>query len=178
MERARSAVTMLLAVVSASVTLIFAAQPAAAHAELTSSSPREGARLAAAPSSLSIRFSEPPTVDAVLSVTDGCGDEVVDAVEVLNLQLDGDLSAGQPGVWEASFGVVSAVDGHPTRGRFSFRVSGPADCSGTGSDDPDIATGDAATWTPPYMLWGGIALALIAPAAIVRILVSRTRAAS
>ena len=162
-----------LTVATAPVLMVLTAEPAAAHAEFTSSSPAPGARLREAPTSVAIRFSEPPTVDAVLSLTDGCGNEVVEEAEVLNLELQADLAAGQPGVWKASYAVVSAVDGHPTKGRFSFGVTGNSDCSGAPTNHRDVATGETEQWNPPYLLWTAIALAIVAPAAIVRILAGR-----
>jgi methionine-rich copper-binding protein CopC len=176
MARSRPALAAL-AVATAPLWMLVAAEPASAHAEFTSSSPARGARLRAAPASVSIRFSEPPTVDAVLTVTDGCGDEVVEEAEVLNLELQADVATGQPGVWKATYAVVSAVDGHPTKGRFSFGVTGNSDCSGAPTDHRDVATGEPRQWNPPYLLWTAIALAIVAPAAIVRILAARRPAA-
>jgi methionine-rich copper-binding protein CopC len=114
--------------------------PARAHAERSASTPKEGATVGAAPASLRITFTEPPTGNAVVQVLDGCERDVVADVEVQNFEITADLSAGQPGTWTVQSNVISAVDGHNTRDRWTFGVRGEPDCTATGDDGP--AAGD------------------------------------
>jgi methionine-rich copper-binding protein CopC len=118
------------------------AGPARAHAERSVSTPQEGARVTSAPEELSVTFTEPPTGDATVSVLDGCGRDVVADVVVQNFDVTAPLSAGEPGTWRVETNVISAVDGHNTRDRWSFRVRGEPDCSAPASDAPDAAPGD------------------------------------
>lgn len=109
--------------------LLTAAAPASAHAERLGSQPEEGARLKKAPTSISIDFTEPPTGDARLEVLDGCGDDVVQAVEVANRNITSPLQDGEPGDWKVTSTVVSGIDGHQTKDSWSFEVAGQKDCS-------------------------------------------------
>lgn len=117
------------------------AAPASAHAERSASKPEEGARLSAAPSNLRITFTEPPTGDAVAEVLDGCGRNVATDVQAQNLEVDVELAPGQPGKWTVKTNVISGLDGHNTRDRWTFDVRGEADCSAPESAPPQ-ATGD------------------------------------
>ena len=116
--------------------------PAAAHSRFISSIPKKDAQLAAPPKTIELNYSEPPTGDAVVTVRDGCGDDVVTEVAVSNTKVSAPLSTGQAGVWRVRYGVVSAVDGHPTRGAFTFTVDGPQDCS-KGGGPPRKEEGDS-----------------------------------
>lgn len=119
------------------------AAPALAHAERASSRPEEGAKVASAPLSLAITFTEPPTGDAVVEVVDGCKRDVVADVEVRNLEINAALSEGQPGKWTVHTNVISGVDGHNTRDRWTFSVRGEPDCSAPETAAPDdAAAGD------------------------------------
>ena len=119
--------------------LLAHAAPASAHAERSGSTPEEGARLAAAPGNLRITFTEPPTGDAVAEVVDGCGRDVVTGVKVQNFEIDAALVSGQPGTWTVKTNVISGVDGHPTRDRWTFDVRGKPDCSAPESAPPEAA---------------------------------------
>ncbi len=102
--------------------------PAAGHSVLTSSQPRSNQTLAQPPSIVEMDYTEPPTGDASVSVTDGCGDDVVSEIEVQNNTVTTSLAKGGPGRWRVRFAVVSGVDGHATKGGFSFEVEGKRDC--------------------------------------------------
>lgn len=117
--------------------LLAHAAPALAHAERSASTPEEGAAVKAAPGSLTVTFTEPPTGDAVAEVVDGCGRDVVQDVEVQNLELTASLAEGQPGKWTVRTNVISGIDGHQTRDRWTFRVRGEADCSAAATDAPE-----------------------------------------
>ena len=123
---------------TACLVLALWASPAGAHGDLQSTIPEKGSKLEKVPDHLIINFTEAPTKQSLVSVKDGCKDEVVD-----ELQFDGNvahvfLSKGQPGKWKVSYKVVSAIDGHRTNGSYSLDVTGQADCSANnGGSDPD-----------------------------------------
>lgn len=96
----------------------------------------------APPDELQITFTEPPTGDARVAVLDECGRDVVADIQVQNYEITATLSAGQPGIWRVDSNVISAVDGHATRDRWSFEVRGEADCSAPETAVPDAAAGD------------------------------------
>lgn len=139
--------------------------PALAHAERSASSPREGATSATAPEVLRLTFTEPPTGDANVAVLDGCKRDVVADVEVQNFEITATLETGQPGRWSVQTNVISAIDGHNTRDRWTFDVRGEADCSAPETDLPDGAAdddddGDSRS-SVPLLLLGGGTLALL-----------------
>ena len=123
--------------------LLGTASPASAHAQLTSTDPTDGAVLDAAPSQVTLRFSEGVTVQA-------------DGVRVLDrdaARVDGGIAESQgdvvvapideplpPGGYVVAWRVVSA-DGHPVHGAFSFSVGTRTDVS---DDVVDRAFADSA----------------------------------
>lgn len=147
--------------------VLLQAAPALAHAERSASTPKEGATVAAPPETLDITFTEPPTGDAVIEVSDGCGRDVLAGRDVQNFQITASLSEGQPGRWSVQTNVISGVDGHNTRDRWTFRVRGEADCSAPETEAPDEAAGDeddegGGGSALPLLAIGGATLALIA----------------
>lgn len=158
----------------AMVALLIQAGPAAAHAERSASKPKEGAAVAVPPQSLNITFTEPPTGDAVVEVVDGCDRDVVADVEVQNFEITAALSEGQPGRWTVRTNVISGVDGHNTRDRWTFEVQGEPDCSAPESAPPDEAAGDddeedgGGSSPLPLLLIGGATLALVAVGLMLR----------
>lgn len=112
--------------------------PAFAHAELTASSPTNGAMLLDAPKSIELRWSEPVTVGAdQLSLLDATGH----AVKIKTTIADEDVMSAtiEPvskladGLWAVSWKAVSA-DGHLVTGVVGFQV-------GTSSDVAKLAPG-------------------------------------
>ncbi|MEU9174476.1 copper resistance protein CopC [Streptomyces sp. NPDC048420] len=109
-----------------------AAQPAFAHTELVSSSPKDGATPAKAPDHLTLTF-----------------DEAVDLADVRVLTVDGDrlplsrtakgnvvrVALGSPadGKFAVVWSVVDREDGHASSGRIAFAVGTSA--TGTGGDE-------------------------------------------
>jgi putative copper export protein/methionine-rich copper-binding protein CopC len=112
--------------------LLGTAQPASAHTELVSSSPKDGTTPAKAPSHLTLTF-----------------DEAVDLADVRVLTVDGDrlpvsrtakknvvrVALGSPadGKFALVWSVVDAEDGHASSGRIAFAVGAAA--TGTGGDE-------------------------------------------
>lgn len=159
----RTKVVFLVTVAATGLSL--APSPAAGHAVLTRSTPGAKARVSSVPAEIALRFTEPPTRDAVVTITDGCDREVGGEVDVLNAELTTTTVGAQPGRWTVAYQVVSAVDGHPTSGSFSFRVRGAADCD---APPPTIAgggrtrDGDSREGSLVPLLIGGGALVLLA----------------
>jgi copper resistance protein C len=109
---------------------------AGAHGGLQQSSPAADARVKKPPGRVSMSFSEAPSKDSVMEVVDGCKRDVVAGTSVSGNALVGQLGAGQPGTWKASYRVISAEDGHLTKGKYSFVVAGKKDCTpGDGGKD-------------------------------------------
>jgi methionine-rich copper-binding protein CopC len=149
------------------------AAPALAHAERSASRPEEGAALAQVPESLQITFTEPPTGDAVVEVADGCGREVAGDIEVQNFEITASLAEGQPGRWTVRTNVISGVDGHNTRDRWTFQVRGEADCSAPETDAPKAAGDDeddedGGGSSAPLLVIGVATVALVAVGLMLR----------
>ena len=94
------------------------ATPAVAHGGLEGSEPAADARVGKPPKRVTMAFSEVPSEDSVMKVVDGCKRDVLQATSAVGNDLVGELEAGQPGKWKASYRVISAEDGHLTRGTF------------------------------------------------------------
>ena len=141
---------------------------AEAHAERQTSTPRPNSKLRSVPSAVSIQFSEPPTADSAVNVIDGCGDDVVDALEVANLGIDVDLVPGEPGSWTVRSNVVSGLDGHATKDSWRFNVSGTPDCSKEGpdraADDPE----DRGSSSKPVLIIVGVTVVVALVALLIR----------
>lgn len=138
---------------AAAAFVLLLATAAGAHGGLQASDPKDGARLDEVPRRVAMTFSEAPAEDSVVKVLDGCRRDVVSSTTAAGDEIMTVLGDAQPGKWRASYRVISAEDGHLTKGSLSFTVEGPKDCAsgegkGKGRDDP---TGDrrSGTATPP-----------------------------
>lgn len=135
-RRARS---LLGAAMAASVLLVAPlalAGPAAAHDELLSTDPADGATLAEAPDAVTLTFGEEVVeLGTAVVVVDAAGVKLADGP----LAVDGAVITrpiSQPtvaGKVTVSYRVVSA-DGHPVTGRFAFTVESAASASATPSE--------------------------------------------
>lgn len=105
------------------------AAPAYAHGEIQGTDPAAKASVKRAPRSVAVTFTEAPTAQAVLDVTDGCKRDVGRGVDVTDATATVQVAGGQPGRWEVSYRVISALDGHLTRGAYTFTVAGEKDCT-------------------------------------------------
>ncbi|WP_100499520.1 copper resistance CopC/CopD family protein [Geodermatophilus chilensis] len=168
-RRAPAAPLLLLALVGLwSVAGVVTAPPAAAHAELVSTAPAEGARLDEAPDRVTLTFTEGVSLGAGYArVLDAAG-ERVDAGDAT---VEGDtvvvpLRADLPDDgYLVTYRVVSA-DSHPVSGAFSFAVGdgelvAAADATaGAGDTDPVVAAAlPAARW----LGFTGLSLAIGVP---------------
>ena len=116
--------------------------PARAHSELESSRPAAGAKLNKTPGHVVLRFSETPSDDSIVTVADGCTKNLVDDSFVAGKAFHVEVVGGTGGRYLVEYALISAEDGHATKGSFAFNVKGSADCSpDETADDND---GDAA----------------------------------
>ncbi|MDO8307399.1 MAG: copper resistance protein CopC [Actinomycetota bacterium] len=138
------ALGMLLATAS----LLAVAGPAAAHTELISSDPSDGAVLAAAPTAVSFTFSEALLPDTTtISVNDGDGNVIASTpVEpngaTVSAPWPADASAG---TFQVAYRVV-AQDGHPLTGAITVTIEAAASAPGSSAASPSPAA--SATQSP------------------------------
>lgn len=115
------------------------APPALAHAAMVSSDPEAGAKLAAAPGVVRIRFSEPLIVElSALTVVDPTGkswNRSGASERTMSVHLD----TTAQGVYTVEWKTVSPLDGHTLRGEFTFGVG----VSPGESEDLEAAPGPA-----------------------------------
>ncbi|MGW7284242.1 copper resistance protein CopC [Streptomyces sp. NPDC054847] len=124
------AVTVLVGTVLGA--LLAGASPAAAHAALTGSNPKDGAVVATAPKEVTLTFSEQIAMgDDSIRVLEPSGKRA-DTAKVRDLGTGGtvaygvDLHAGLPdGTYTVAWKAVSA-DSHPVSGAFTFSIGAPS----------------------------------------------------
>ncbi|MET9493923.1 copper resistance protein CopC [Streptomyces sp. NPDC006552] len=132
--RFRHLVLLLLAVTGA---LLAGAAPAAAHAALTGSDPKQGAVVETAPRQVSLTFSEDVAIsDDAVRVLDPAGKRV-DSGKVGHsggTTYTVGLHSGLPdGTFTVAYQVVSA-DSHPVSGAFTFSIGAPSKTTAVLSD--------------------------------------------
>ncbi len=102
---------------------LWLAPAAAAHTDLTSSNPKNGATLKTPPSQVSLTFTEEVKDPAYVVVSVGASklktsDPVIDGRTV-----SVDLGEAETGAYRVAYRVIS-VDGHPVSGVIKFNVAG------------------------------------------------------
>ena len=116
------------------------AGPASAHDAAESTSPAQGASLAAPPGEVSVTFSDPPLgIGSSFSVKDASGTEWAEgAVRIVDNVATQKLRSGGPaGVYTVAWRVVGS-DSHPIEGTFTFTAA-------SGAAQAGAATGPAAS---------------------------------
>jgi methionine-rich copper-binding protein CopC len=96
-----------------------------AHAKLVSSVPAGNSQMAAAPPSLTLKFSESATL-AVLKLV-GAGKEIpipLDKSAKPGREFTLSLPALAPGTYSVQWSAVAADDGHVTKDSFTFTITG------------------------------------------------------
>ena len=168
------------AALGAGLVLALAAAPAYAHDELKSSSPADGATLAAPPAQVVLTFEEPPVELGAQVVVTGPDGSVSSGAP----RLDGDdvIQDVQPQAPAGRYTIgwrVTSDDGHPVSGTLAFTAQAAA----TGTTTPSApatapaASAEAATPAPapaprrePLIpSWGWIAAGVIAIVAAIRL---------
>ncbi|TDT81494.1 hypothetical protein DFO47_103147 [Arthrobacter sp. AG258] len=102
--------------------------PACAHDAAESTSPAQGASVAAPPEEVSVTFSNPPLgIGSSFSVKDASGTEWADgSVRIVDNVATQKLRSGGPaGAYKVAWRVVSS-DSHPIEGTFTFTAAGAA----------------------------------------------------
>ena len=101
------------------------AGPAFGHAKLLSTLPPADAQLQAAPKSLTLTFNENVRLAVLTLTTDGKTIPVtVDRSLPASPQVSVPLPLLTPGKYQVQWSVLSADDGHVTKGTFSFVIVG------------------------------------------------------
>ena len=175
--RCRSLAVGVIAVCALGAVGVGVAGPAAAHADLVSSDPADGATLAAAPAAITLTFSDPLFVDGVqMSLVTAEGTLVPSdppAVSEATATLTWPATAG-PGSYEVGYRVVS-TDGHPVSGAISFTIEATAVPEATSAPAPTTvplepgasATAAAGSTSPsPPLMLGAALLAALAVAIV------------
>ena len=149
----------LVAVVVAHLALCAGrAATVSAHAELTSSTPVDGAVLDAVPAEVELVFSENVGTPAALTVLgpDGSelgGGDLAVVGDTMSRTVDG--GAGAAGAYTISYQVTSA-DGHPVSGSIGFSIGG------SGAPAPATASSSDPTTASPAVVAGLAAAAAVA----------------
>jgi methionine-rich copper-binding protein CopC len=111
------------------------------HAAFKTSSPEAKTTVDSPPDQVSVEFTEPVTHDSRIEVFDPCGRQVDDgASHPRGKSISVGVSAAAAGTYTARFLVVSNLDGHPTRGRFTFTLGDGEECpqaTGATTDVPE-----------------------------------------
>lgn len=148
----------------AAVLLVFQTSlslPSVALAQIRSQPPA-GSTQTRVPEVVSVDFGERQSGAASIEVIDPCGARVDRGeASVAGDRASVDVVATASGRYVVSYAGVSAADGSPTRGRFSFRVEGVEGCAA--GDEPDERRAGRGIWDLPK---GDFAVALAIAAAI------------
>ena len=156
---------------------VLAAGPASAHDELLSTDPAPDSTVAAVPSVVVLHFAEPPlTLGLGVDVT-GPGGTVSAGAPTLS---GNDVRQSiQPGAPAGSYTVrwrVTADDGHPVSGSFTFVASAAgAGAASSGSSVPTTAASATSDHARPLIWWGIVGAALVLVIAAVTLAVTRRR---
>lgn len=145
----RPFVSLLLAVLIVAAAALGLAGPAAAHDAAESTSPAQGATLAAPPDEVSVTFSNKPLgIGASFSVKDASGTEWADGpVQIVDNVATQKLRGGAPaGAYTVAWRVVSS-DSHPIEGTFAFTAASGA----AGASAPATAGSPTTAGTVPGM---------------------------
>lgn len=108
------------------------AAPAFAHAAYSDSDPQDKETVDSPPEEVWAEFTEPVVDDSKLEVFDPCGRQVDHGDSVVTgYRITVGMSGEAAGLYTVRFAVVSAVDGHPTNGEFTFEAGNGAPCPGS-----------------------------------------------
>lgn len=133
---------MRASVLLAAVLVFNGALPAWGHGELQGTDPEADSVVKKAPRAVSITLTEAPGPGTQARVADGCNRNIVTDLSRSGETVKLALRKGRPGTWDVRYRAVSAVDGHTSMGTFSFKVTGPKDCSRDKEPKAQIDGGD------------------------------------
>jgi methionine-rich copper-binding protein CopC len=136
--------------------LLAMAGPAWGHGREVKTDPKRNAELRRPPAAVTLELTEAATDDAIVRVADGCNENIAAHIAVSEETITAHLVRGQPGEYHVNWRVISAVDGHPTKGAFTFSVKGKPDCSsgnggggGNNGGDAEDTGGGGGAAAPP-----------------------------
>lgn len=142
MAARRSPLTLLLSLIGALALLALPLNPAEAHTRLRDLDPADGAALAAAPSEITMTFTDTVLAGTARIEVEGPDGEVPVTVSTSGATVTGALPrAVASGAYTVTWRVASA-DGHPISGTSTFSVSAAATPSATASQSdstPSVA---------------------------------------
>lgn len=166
------------AALGAGLVLALAAAPAYAHDELKSSSPADGATLAAPPAQVVLTFEEAPVALGAQVVVTGPSGSVSSGTP----RLDGDdvIQDVQPQAPAGRYTIewrVTSDDGHPVSGTLAFTAQAaavnadatPAPSAAAATPAATPAPAEAPRREPLIPSWGWIAAGVIAIVAAIRL---------
>ncbi|MFC5922350.1 copper resistance CopC family protein [Micromonospora vulcania] len=132
--------------VALGVSLLVPATPAAAHNSLTGSDPRDGARVATAPTRIELRFLAKPAAATTKITVTGPDNVVAGGPPTFSgTRVSVPFKPAAAGLYIVGYQVASG-DGHPVKGevRFTLTTGTAADPSASPSAPPPVGAGSTA----------------------------------
>ena len=139
----RQLLSLVLGVFVLAAAALGLAAPASAHDAAESTSPAQGAALAAPPAEVSVTFSNKPLgIGSSFSVKDAGGTEWADgSVQIVdNVAIQKLRPGGPAGTYTVAWRVVSS-DSHPIEGTFTFSAASGAAAPGASTGGSSTAAG-------------------------------------
>jgi copper resistance protein C len=137
------------------------AGPATAHDVLRSTNPADGAQVEQLPDAVVLTFEEPAlSVGSTVTVTGPDGPVGRGSPQLVDTEVRQPLTGGPAGTYTVLWRVTSA-DGHPISGTFRFTTAQPRQPTAV-SDESTPGPAPASTGPAPFLLVGGVVLALAA----------------
>ncbi|MGO4804429.1 copper resistance protein CopC [Arthrobacter sp. 2MCAF15] len=151
MRRFRQLRSALLGAVVLMAVLLGAVSPASAHDTLESSSPADGATLAAPPEQVAVTFNHNPlALGSQILVNDAAGANWADGpVEIVDNVAAQKLKSGAPAGKYTVHWRVASSDGHPIEGSFTFTATAAASSTTTAAAVPTMGTAQPGTTPAP-----------------------------
>lgn len=176
------------AVAGALVVQVLLASPASAHDELLSTDPAAGSTVATAPETVVLTFAEPPlSLGMGVDVSGPSGSVSLGAPMLAGSTVRQMLQAGAPAGTYTVRWRVTADDGHPVTGSFTFVASAPgavaspvvvsASPDATPAANSTKSTGNDHDMLSPLLWWGIVGAAVVLVVAAATLAVSRRRGA-
>jgi copper resistance protein C len=163
-----------------------AAAPASAHDELISTDPAAGSTVATVPSVVVLTFAEPPlTLGLGVDVTGPGGTVSSGAPTLSGSVIRQAIRPGGPAGFYTVRWRVTADDGHPVSGSFTFAASAPGAAAPSGSPvaattatavaNPASSNADDRNMPSPLLWWGIVGAAVVLVVAAATVAVTRRR---
>jgi methionine-rich copper-binding protein CopC len=167
--RPTGAVRVLLGALLGATFLVASAMPASAHTALAASSPKDGGKIAVAPSQLQLEFTTPIYTSGfrvAVQGPDGLSYQAGAAQAVGNKLTQPLKPLGPIGLYRVQFRIV-ASDGHPLVSSMEFTLTKPGPAQGgakatTYGPLSSVRTLTSANDAPGWAPWTGVAAVAIA----------------